>query len=140
MRRFLLAKILLSLPLVAGCVQRSISVDTQPQGALVYLNGEESGRTPFTRDFTWYGTYDVVVRAEGYETLRTRQPVIAPWWQWPPFDLIAELFPAKDQRSYTYTLTPAADSAIDVDAILARSGELQGKLQSSRAPATQPAR
>lgn len=121
-----------------GCVQRSISVDTQPSGALVYLNGDEAGRTPFQKDFTWYGTYDVVVRADGYETLRTRQKVIAPWWQWPPFDLVAELFPLKDQRSYSYTLTPAADGAIDVDAILARSGELKGKLQSSQVPTTQP--
>jgi len=122
----------------AGCVRRSMSIQTEPPGALVYLNGEEVGRTPLQRDFLWYGTYEVVIRKEGNETLRTRQKVIAPWWQWPPFDLFAELFPLDDKRSYQYTLTPAADSAIDLDAILVRSSEMQAKLQSSQAPATQP--
>ena len=123
-----------------GCVRRSMSIQTDPPGALVYLNGEEAGRTPLQRDFLWYGTYDVVIRKEGAETLRTRQRVIAPWWQWPPFDLFAELFPLDDKRSYQYTLTPAADSAVDLDAILQHSGDMQAKLQSSQAPATQPAR
>ena len=122
----------------AGCVRRSVSIQTDPPGALVYLNGEEAGRTPLQRDFLWYGTYDVVIRKEGAETLRTRQKIIAPWWQWPPFDLFAELFPLDDRRSYQYTLQPAADAAIDVDAILTRSGEMQAKLQSSRVPTTQP--
>jgi hypothetical protein len=122
-----------------GCVQRSMTIDTTPTGALVYLNGEEAGRTPFEKDFTWYGTYDVVVRKEGYETLRVKQKVNAPWWQWPPFDLVAELFTVKDQRNFNYTMNAAADSAIDLDAILTRSGELESQLQSSRVPSTRPA-
>lgn len=129
----------------AGCVRRQMTITSQPEGALVYLNGQEAGRTPLTRDFVWYGVYDVQLRKEGHETLKTRQKVIAPWWQWPPFDLVAELFPAKDARTFAYTLTPAADTAIDLDAILARSAELQSQLESSRAtparptPATAPA-
>src|SRR5688500_8891874 len=48
---------------VAGCgVQRSLTVQSEPPGALVYLNGLEVGRTPVTRDFTWYGVYDVELR------------------------------------------------------------------------------
>ena len=118
-----------------------MTIHSEPPGALVYLNGQEAGRTPLERDFLWYGTYDVQVRQEGFETLKTRQRVIAPWWQWPPFDLLAELFPLTDKRSYTYELTPAADTAIDLDAILSRSEEMRGKLQSSRVtPATVPAR
>ena len=130
--------ILIILLTAVGCVQRTVSIDSQPQGALVFLNGEEAGRTPLARDFIWYGTYDVVVRKEGYQTLRTRQPIIAPWWQWPPIDLFAELFPLKDARAYSYPLQPTGDPSIDVDAILARSGELQSKLQSSRVPTTRP--
>jgi hypothetical protein len=125
--------------IAAGCVQRQMSIRSDPPGALVYMNGQEVGRTPLERDFTWYGTYDVQVRADGHETLRTRTKVIAPWWQWPPFDLLAELFPLKDRRTIEYKLSPAADSAIDVDAILSRSTELKGELQSSRAsPTTRP--
>jgi len=102
-KRLLILAVVLT---AAGCVRRSMSIQTEPPGALVYLNGEEVGRTPLQRDFLWYGTYEVVIRKEGNETLRTRQKVIAPWWQWPPFDLFAELFPLDDKRSYQYTLTP----------------------------------
>jgi len=129
-----------SLAALAGCVRREMTITSEPSGALVYLNGEEAGRTPMTRDFTWYGTYDVVIRKEGSETLRARQKTIAPWWQWPPFDLVAELFLLDDKRTYQYTLQPAADTAIDVDAILARSDALRGQLESTRAPSTQPSR
>lgn len=134
------AAILFALLGLAGCVQREISIDSQPQGALVYLNGDEAGRTPLTKEFLWYGTYDVVLRKEGYQPIRTKQPVIAPWWQWPPFDLFAELFDVKDARSFNYTMTEVGDPAIDLDATLSRASELAGKLESSRAPATQPAR
>lgn len=127
------------LGLAAGCVQRQMSIQSDPPGALVYLNGREVGRTPLEHDFLWYGTYDVQVRQEGYETLKTRTPVIAPWWQWPPFDLFAELFPLTDRRSLHYTLTPAADTAIDFDAIMARASVMQADLQGSQVPTTQPA-
>jgi hypothetical protein len=132
-----------TLLLAAGCVRRQMTIESDPPGALVYLNGQEAGRTPLERDFVLYGTYDVQVRREGYETLKTRQRVIAPWWQWPPFDLVAELFPLTDRRSYTYKLSPAADTAIDLDAILSRSEEMRGKLESTRVagpppPTTEP--
>jgi len=42
-------------------------------------------------DFTWYGRYDVEIRKDGYDTLKTPQMVKAPWWGWVPFDLFAEL-------------------------------------------------
>lgn len=130
----------LVLILLQGCVRREMSIQSDPPGALVYLNGEEAGRTPLTKEFKWYGTYDVVLRKDDAQTLRVRQPVIAPWWQWPPFDLFAELFALDDQRSFKYSLTSAADSAIDIDAILLRSSEMASQLESSRVPATQPER
>ena len=39
-------------------------VQSDPPGALVYLNGEEVGRTPLAHDFLWYGNYDVELRSE----------------------------------------------------------------------------
>jgi len=57
---------LLVLPLAAGgCVHRTLEVESNPPGALVYLNGEEVGRTPMRKEFLWYGTYDVQLRKEG---------------------------------------------------------------------------
>jgi hypothetical protein len=113
------------------------------------MNDQELGRTPLTKDFIWYGTYDVQVRMDGYETLSTRQRVIAPVWQWPPFDLAAELWPghAKDQRHFFYTLKPISTTQVSPETMLARSAELRSKLESSQytkfpatAPTTQPAK
>ncbi len=65
---------------LVGCarIDRTITVNSEPENALVYLNDQEIGRTPVTRTFKWYGTYDVEVRKDGYETLKTSAPVIAP--------------------------------------------------------------
>lgn len=153
MNRWLIVPACLAATTLTGCVERTMSVQSNPQGALVYMNGKEVGRTPFERDFTWYGTYDVQVRKDGYETLNQPTPVIAPWWQWPPFDFFAELLPLnlKDQRQLTYELQPTAFGHVDGQAMLARSDELRNMLESSQAedvtedadahaPATQPAK
>jgi hypothetical protein len=142
-RLLVIAVIALLIPLLlTGCVRRSLTVKSDPPGALVYLNGVEVGRTPMTRDFTWYGTYDVVLRKEGYETLKTRGEVIAPWWQWVPIDLAAELLPLHDKRELAYTMKPYADTAFDPQLMLSRAERMETKLQSSkytRKPATMPA-
>jgi len=117
-----------------GCVERRMTVTTEPAGALVYMNGQEIGRTPVTHDFLWYGTYDVQVRKAGYETLSTETPVIAPWWQWPPFDLFAELIPMRltDHRKIHYTLDPTTSEQDDPQAILSRAEAMRGQLRGPR--------
>src|SRR5689334_506012 len=82
---------------MTGCVRRTLTVTSDPPGALLYLNGVEVGRTPIERDFIFYGTYDVALRKEGYETLKTKGKVIAPWWQWVPIDFPAEFLPLHDR-------------------------------------------
>jgi hypothetical protein len=133
--------------LLGGCVRRQLTVRTDPPGALVHLNGQEFGRTPVTRDFTWYGTYDVDLRKEGYQTQKTTGKVIAPWWQWVPIDLFAELLPLTDRRQLHYTLHPTTQEAVDPDRMLSRAAQLRGKLQSTKntkkpstAPVANPAR
>ena len=76
-----------------GCVERLIMITSEPSGALVYLNDEEVGRTPVTVPFTFYGTYDVRLEADGHEPLWTKQKAEAPWWEAPPVDLVAEAIP-----------------------------------------------
>lgn len=98
-----------SMAMSFGCVRRTISIDSEPQGALVYLNDQEIGRTPVSTDFTWYGDYDIILRHRGYETLKTHEWVHAPWYQLPPIDFVAEaLWPGwiHDQRSFAYSLEP----------------------------------
>jgi hypothetical protein len=124
-----------------GCVERTLSVKSNPPGALVYLNNQELGRTPVQRDFLWYGDYDIVLRKDGYQTLETSKAVIAPIYEWIPLDLIAELLPIpfKDRHSVTYTLQPQPQQINDA-ALLARAQELRGQLQSTKRLATRPSK
>jgi hypothetical protein len=124
----------------SGCVQRTLTVTSDPPGALVHMNNQEVGRTPLTRDFTWYGHYDVQVRKEGYQTLNTKTWIVAPIWQWPPLDLFAEFWPfhPKDERHVAYTLTPASTQPLEPDNLLTRAAELREKLESSRYTVAQP--
>jgi hypothetical protein len=129
--------------LLGGCVERTLTINSDPPGALVYLNDQEVGRTPLKREFTWYGWYDVAVRMEGYKTLKTSSPVVAPAWLWVPFDLVAELlpFPVKDQHRLHYKLEPETEEDVDPQTIIARGQALRGKLEGkgTPAPATKPA-
>jgi hypothetical protein len=118
---------------VGGCVRRTLTITSDPPGALVYLNDQEVGRTPLQRDFTWYGHYSVDLRHEGYQTVRTRRWLVAPWWQWPPFDLVAELLPLRlnDDRTMQFSLVPVAEDSADPQAMVSRAQALRDQLQSS---------
>ena len=142
MRRPALVCTALVLLLVAGCVRRALSITSEPAGAVVHLNGIEVGRTPIERDFTWYGVYEVELRKEGYETLKTTGDVPAPWWQWVPIDLVAELFPLRDRQALSYSMQPVSQAAVNPQQMLERAEALRPQLQSSqytRSPATVPA-
>jgi hypothetical protein len=127
--------------LAGGCVgvRRQLTVDSQPPGALVFLNGDEIGRTPVTYDFTFYGTMDVKLRKDGYETLEDAPKVWAPWWQVPPIDLIAEAFSATDRHALSYELTPKQQDA-PPEELVHRGEELRQQLESSQVkkPTTSP--
>ena len=137
MRTQLLSLLLLG-PLLAasqGCgVQRTLQIESDPPGALVYLNGNEVGRTPMRKNFLWYGTYDVELRKEGYETLVKPTPVWAPWWQVPPIDFLAELvpLPLEDKHAVEYRLKPTGMEQADPNAILRRAVAMRGRLRGSR--------
>jgi len=78
---------------VGGCVEREMTITSEPSGALVYISDVEVGRTPLTRTFTWYGDYDIILRQEGWQTLTTHAHLNAPLHQLPPFDLFTEIAP-----------------------------------------------
>jgi hypothetical protein len=124
-----------------GCVgvRRQLTVNSQPPGALVYMNGDEIGRTPLTYDFTYYGTMDLRLRKQGYETLEDKPKVWAPWWQIPPIDLIAEAFSATDRHTLSYELTPKRQDA-PPEELVRRGEELREQLESSHVskPTTAP--
>ena len=95
--------------LLAGCVERKLTINTEPQGALVILNDEEIGESPVTVNFNWYGDYWVRIRKEGYETLDTHRELKGPWYDDFPFDFFAQIISPKrivDSYEWTFTLAP----------------------------------
>ena len=104
---------------LAGCVERELTITSQPPGAVVELSGEEIGRTPVTKSFTHYGDYDVVLRLNGYEALKTDANLRVPWYEVIPIDLFAEIAPwtTHDRRYVHYELkkmqVPADTQASD---------------------------
>ena len=141
MKRFLgsLGLILAFLTGTNGCIERILTTQTNPPGALVELNAQEMGRTPVSRDFTWYGTYDVTIRLENYRTLKTAAKVYAPIYEWIPLDLITELlpFPFKDHHTLNYTLIPDPPASQPSPGILDRAAQLKGQMETTHYPGTQ---
>ncbi len=94
----------------SGCVQRRVIVRSNPPGAVVFVDNFEIGTTPCATDFIYYGTRDITLKKEGFETLTVKQPIPAPWYQYVPFDFVTEnLIPGqiRDTRTFEYTLLPA---------------------------------
>jgi hypothetical protein len=132
----------LLLGLGSGCVERNLSVQTDPPGALVYLNDQEVGRTPLQHDFTWYGKYDITLRMEGYKSMKTIAKLHPPLYQIPPLDLLAEMLPfrIRDQQSLSYTMEPATFESEDPHDVAERGQAFRAELESSQRPqpATRP--
>lgn len=132
MHRMMRGVALFSLSIAMGCVgvRREMTIESDPPGAIVYVNGEEVGRTPLTKEFTYYGTVDLKLRKDGYETLEDQPKVFAPWWQWPPFDLVTESMSLTDEHKLSYEMSPREQSP-DPQQLVQRGSELREKLESS---------
>lgn len=95
---------------LSGCVSRRMTIVSDPPGALVLLEGRQLGYTPVSVDFTYYGTRELTLVKDGYETLTVRQPVVAPWYQAPVVEFFADnLKPGHktDRHQFRYSLQPA---------------------------------
>lgn len=74
------------------------------------LDGEEVGETPTSVDFTHYGTREIVLQKDGYDTLKTMQTIPPPWYQWPGLDFFADnLLPYQltNRHEFSYQLQPS---------------------------------
>lgn len=94
-----------------GCVQRRMTIRSDPPGALVYVDDYEIGNTPVSTDFVYYGTRKIRLVKDGYETLTVRQPFPVPWYQIFPLDFVTEnIWPTeiRDERHVSLTMVPAA--------------------------------
>lgn len=122
--------------MLSGCVQRRMTIRSNPPGALVYVDNYEIGRTPVSTDFIYYGTRRIRLEADGYQTYTAEQHFWPPWYEVPPLDFVSEnLWPweIRDERVVDFTLTPQI--IVPTEALLARGNELRRGTQVAAGPA-----
>lgn len=112
--------------ILGGCVERQLTINTQPQGALVVLNDEEIGTSPVTVSFEWYGDYDVRISKEGFATLKTHRKLESPWYDAFPFDFFAQILnPDRIVDEYEWTFELAPKKKISREELIQNAEELK---------------
>jgi len=116
--------------LLTGCVTRSYTIESEPPGADVYLGGEHLGKTPVKKEFTFYGTREVILRKDGFAEKRADMKLKTPFYQRFPIDLVSEgllPFEFENEQRFTYSLE-TGESAKDPD-LLARANAARLQLK-----------
>ena len=120
----------LALILMAGCVERRLTINTEPQGARVILNDQEIGTSPVTVSFNWYGDYWVRLSKNGYEALDTHRKLKAPLHDYFPFDfIVGVLYPGRIVDAYEWTFALAPKEYPARDQLIENGGFLRGQLE-----------
>ncbi len=99
-----------------GCLRRRMTINSNPPGATVYVDGHQIGKTPVSTDFTYYGTRNIRLEMDNYQTMVVKQKVTPPWYEFPPLDFFTETFSAneiKDHHVWTYDLQQSTISSDD---------------------------
>ena len=133
-----LLMILLCFPLT-GCVRRRLLVRTNPPGALVSVDNQEIGNSPAASPFLYYGTRDIRIEAQGYETQTLRHKINPPWYQLPVVDFIAETlwpFEIRDERVVDTKLVPR--TLEPAEAIAGRADQLRAQARTGVTTALPP--
>ncbi len=131
------AVVLLALLVIlpGGCMQRRILVRSNPEGALVTVDQLPLGHTPVAIPFTYYGTREIRVEKDGYQTQKVKHRFRAPWYQIPPLDLITDNFwprEINDDRIVDFQLNPL--EIVDENFLLDRAGQLRGNSSRGTVP------
>ena len=122
--------LLLVISVSTGCVRRRLTVRSNPPGALVYIDGQEIGRTPVATPFTYYGTRNLRLVKDGFETISVNQQFPAPWYQVPPIDFVSEnVVPneIRDERIVDFELVPQAN--VSMDDVLIHAEQLRSQVR-----------
>jgi hypothetical protein len=96
--------------LSSGCVSRRLTIRSNPPGAKVFIdNYEVEGVTPVSVPYVYYGTRQIRLVRDGFETTTVLQPIPTPWYEYFPLDFVSEnLLPweIRDERTLEFTLVP----------------------------------
>ena len=118
------------LTLLSGCVERQLTIKTNPAEAVVVLNDEEIGLSPVTVNFNWYGDYCVRIQKEGYKTLNTHRELKGPWYDAFPFDFFAQIInPNRIVDTYEWTFDLAPKQQISREELIQNAQKMQNQLQ-----------
>jgi hypothetical protein len=136
--------IALAVSAIAGCVERRMTIRSNPPGAMVYVDDYEIGTTPVSTSYIYYGTRKIRLVKDGYETLTIYQPMPHPWYEWPGIDFFSEnLWPheIRDERSFMFQMVPTI--TVPTDTLLDRAQQLRDANRvfpgaPAAAPATSP--
>lgn len=122
--------VIITISLVSGCVERRLTINTDPQDALVTLNDEEIGMSPVTVEFNWYGDYDVRISKEGFETLKTHRKLKGPWYDRFPFDFFAQIVnPKRIVDSYEWTFELEQRREPSREELLEKARKMQNQMR-----------
>ena len=119
---------LTALTICAGCVERTLTINTEPQDALVSLNDEEIGTSPVTVSFNWYGDYNVRITKPGFETLKTHRELKAPWYDSFPFDFFTLLSPERKVDLYVWTFELSTKKEVAREELIRNAQRMRGEL------------
>jgi len=116
------------LAVLCGCADRKIIIKSEPEGAKVMVDSQEMGVTPCSFPFTYYGTREIILKKDGYQTRRILKSINPPLIHIFPFDVLILFvpYPLKDYREFSYKLSTYKKS--DVQDVLKRGEELKNQL------------
>jgi len=121
---------------------RTLTIESEPSGAMVYLDDELVGETPVTTQFTYYGTRKITIEKtdeEGkllYERKTVYEKVKPPYYQIVPLDFFTEIvlpIKIKDEHRFVYKLQPLKQLSKEVQQkeTIRNAEELRKRLQLS---------
>lgn len=82
----------------SGCVHRRMTIRSNPPGAQVFIDKTEVGQTPVSTEFQYYGTREIQLVKDGYETLTVKQTLYPPWYEFPVLEFFSENLSLHEHR------------------------------------------
>lgn len=105
-----------------------MTINSNPSGARVLVDGEDIGLTPVSMDFLYYGTRQITLIKDGYETLTVMQPVQIPWYQVPPLDFFSDnLLPVKVTNRHFFAYDLQRQKHVPQNELLDRANTLRSE-------------
>ena len=100
-----------------GCIERYLTIESQPPGATVRIDGTEVGKTPIAAlPYSHTGRRRIQLDLTEYKRHTAVEDISGPWYCQFPFDFVTELlipyrFRIEHSRSYVLEKSELADSA-----------------------------